>query len=155
MHARGDEAAPVIPPGREAAVLDLLGGSEALAGCRLAGARIDGRYVAADYACTGGAAHVELRHPSEQVEAAARTRAFALVVRGAAPPDLVAALAERVRAREGAWQWSLATPPSAGAAPPSRSSDSRRLAVWTVAAALLAAALLWLLGRADRRRESD
>src|SRR5207244_13338061 len=74
---------------------------------------------AASYACgESGGLKLELRHPSdpaaEGAPGAARTAQFVLVPRGAVPPSLVAALAERVAAREGGWRWLSAEAPGLG-----------------------------------------
>jgi hypothetical protein len=98
----------VIPPGREALILDMLGGSaEMPGGCKLAGASVERTHVVARYAC-GDPAHavvVELRHPRDGAAGAVAAGEIAVVPGAGAPPELTAAIADRVRARGDRWTW--------------------------------------------------
>jgi hypothetical protein len=145
-----------IPPGKEALFLRMLGG-EALAGCSLEGAEIQSSLVRARYVCAGGQrAIVELHHPSEAANAPVKTAKFAVVAGDAAPPEaLIPALAGRIRAGEGAFDWLIVTRGDGDPAPlvaaPARSSTLRRAAL---GAGVVLGGLLLVLGRRRRARAS-
>jgi MYXO-CTERM domain-containing protein len=135
----------VIPPGQEALLAEMLGRGAALPGqCEFAGGQVDRQVVVGTYKCPGGEVVIELRHPNTAPPDQPRSEQFAVVVRsGAAPAELTTSLVERVRDREGDFEWASTGAQSAPAAPSSRS--------YPVVAAVLAVALLvWL----RRRRRS-
>ncbi|MCU1282583.1 MAG: hypothetical protein JWM53_6129, partial [bacterium] len=113
-------AAPVLPPGREALVAELLGGSDSLpGGCKLDEATIRPTRIEASYRCVHGMATLELRHPSQDAAAIARTQQFDIVAGAGADTALVEAVAARLRAHEGQAIWSAAgSPNDAGSRPP-------------------------------------
>jgi hypothetical protein len=134
----------VVPPGQEELLADMLGRGETLPGqCRFGSGQVSGQVVLGTYTCPGGEVVVELRHPSTAATDNPRTERFAVAVRsGTAPAELTTALVERIRAREGDFEWVSRSQPAPAAA------SGRRYPVF---AALLAAALLfWVL----RRRRS-
>ncbi|MFT3769854.1 MAG: hypothetical protein QM820_30855 [Minicystis sp.] len=96
----------VIPPGQEAIVGRMLGGALP-GGCRFAGASIEKTQVSARYACADGERRIALRHPSEALDAAVRSKQLAVVVPAgsALPQELVAALGDRLRAEDATWRW--------------------------------------------------
>lgn len=141
----------VIPPGREALVLEMLGGSAELPGrCRLEDARVDRTYVSARYTCAGRAVTVSLRHPREAPAPAVVAGEIAVVPGEGAPPELVAAIADRVRARADRWSWvSL----EEGASDPGRKKPTAdRPHRGAAIAGLILAPLIGVLARARWRR---
>lgn len=151
--ASGDDAGPgggpVIPPGREELLAEMLGrGATVLAGCSFAGGQADGAAIRATYRCGEGDVVFELRHPSRAPASAPQTSRFALMVASGSPPAaLTEALQARIRAREAAFEWVW---PSPSAVPPSRPGLPEPSALSIVAgaaAALVAAAALGLLAR--------
>jgi hypothetical protein len=110
---------PLIPAGQEELLADMLGRDATLAGdCRFQSGDANGSMVAATYACPAGEVVVELRHPSVAPAGAVRSEKFALDVRsGEAPPALLPALTERIRARESPfeWKWGKGALPGAAA----------------------------------------
>jgi len=162
-HASPLSAAPrerVIRPGQEALLADMLGRGAALPGpCTFTGGEADGAIVKASYACPGGTVAIELREARQDGTDTVRTAKFAIVAAGdSAPPDLLAALQSRIRAREAAVGW--VAPPRDGASRSLEPTESRWVNAWAVALAVLTAvgaAWLWhaqrrgRLGRALRR----
>ena len=95
----------VAAAGQEALARRML--SEAPAGWRFGGARIDECAVVASYLSADGAlAQLELAHYSEQ-PAPYRTARFSCSARGA-PAELVEHVLERVRGLEAGWRWTRA-----------------------------------------------
>jgi hypothetical protein len=127
--ARGDEVPrghiataigqAVIPPGQEDLLAAMLGrGAELPEACGFAAGQVERSIVRGVYRCPGGEVVIELRHPTVAPMAASRTEKIALVtVRGTPPAALLAALMERVRQREGAFEWLTPKVPQAEAAP--------------------------------------
>lgn len=108
------DSVQVIPTGREAFILDMLGPKGVtLAGkCRLDSARIEKSFIRADYRCTGsGKAGVELHPGAFDGKAVARTDQF-LLVAATTPVNtaLVEALANRIRGKEKDWAWESVVP---------------------------------------------
>lgn len=108
------ETIQVIPTGREAFILDMLGPrGVTLAGkCRLAGARIEKSFIHADYECTGtGRNSLDLHPVAFHGEPVATTGQFKLVAASSGVhAGLVRALAKRIREREGDWTWETLVP---------------------------------------------
>jgi hypothetical protein len=136
------EPLAVIPPGREDLLAEMLGRGETLPGaCTFASGQVDRDTVIGTYNCPAGAAVVTLRHPGKAASGATLTEQFALSVQSGSPPaELVGALATRVRAREGAFEWTWLQPTAA--------PQSSRM---FVVVAVLAAAVLYLVLRRRRR----
>lgn len=108
LPARAGAESPIIPPGREERLADMLGRGVALpGGCAWAGARVDHDHVTSRYKCDGVPAEVsvDLVHPRAGAGAAAHTKQFALRPGPGFPPALLDALADRVREREATWSW--------------------------------------------------
>lgn len=146
-----------IPPAKEALFLAMLGG-EAVAGCALEGADIQSSLVRATYGCPGGQrAIVELHHPSEVAKVPVKTAKFAINAGDPAPPEaLIPALAARIRAKEGAFDWLIVTRGEGDHAPlvaaPARSPLLSRVALG--AGVVLAGSLLLLWRRRRARARS-
>lgn len=138
----GEEA--FIPAGLEPLFADMLGTGQALPGnCTLAHGEIARTVALATYACPNGEVVLQLVHPGVAPAASRRTDRFAIVATsGVPPPGLIDALAERVRGRERAFEWTYV-----GGAGPRRSSAFLSRAV----GGALAVMLIWGLGRAVRR----
>jgi hypothetical protein len=102
-----DEPHPVIPPGQEELLADILGRGATFAdGCTFAGGQADGPVIRATYTCPTGEVVLELVHPSLEAATATRTDRFAITLKNGSPPDgLIAALASRIRSREAAFEW--------------------------------------------------
>lgn len=98
---------PSIAPGHDELFAAMLGRGIALPdGCTLTAGQIERSVVRGVYECAGGEVVVELLHPSAAPFAAVRTEKLAIVTaRGTPPPALLVELEERVRAREGAFEW--------------------------------------------------
>ena len=152
---RDGRAGPIIPPGRDAMLGEMLGAGPGRVGgrCAFDGASVKRSFVQASYRCgDAGDVTVSLMHPGAAKDAARRTDRFAIsVVSGtAADAAFLDDLASRVRAREAAWEWANATDRepangTAGGGRPAASSD--RL----VGAVALAAALATGVALARRR----
>jgi hypothetical protein len=139
--APSDGDLPVIPPGDEELLAQMLGRGETLAGqCVLTAGDMSPNAVKATYKCHDGDVVFELRHASTVPYGATHTRQFGLVVlSGSPPPGLEKDLEARIRAREGTFQWKwVAGPPSP----------------WRIVAALAGAGVLLIavFGALRRRR---
>ncbi|HSP99542.1 MAG TPA: hypothetical protein VL049_20155 [Candidatus Dormibacteraeota bacterium] len=149
-----DDAAPqveqaVIPPGVEPLFADMLGSGQSLpGGCKFSDGQIEHTTVLATYTCQDGEVVLLLQHPDSAPAGGVRTQSFALSVKsGTPPPGLIDAVAERVRAREGAFAWKTV---GGGQAPALRK--------WlTIAAAvLIVAVLIWVVrGHGAKRRAPE
>src|SRR5947208_3265485 len=83
--AQGDE--PVIPPGQEELLADMLGRGATLPGqCSFANGGVERTTVKAAYTCPGGEVVFELHHPSKAPAGATQTARFAVTVRAGSPP---------------------------------------------------------------------
>src|SRR5881296_2517723 len=79
----------VIQPGAESLFADMLGGGQPLpGGCTLSDGKIQSTAVVATYSCGGAQVVLQLLHPDS-----------------APPAGLVDAVADRIRAREVAFEW--------------------------------------------------
>jgi hypothetical protein len=115
--AAGQGVPPVIGPGQEPLLAEMLGKGVSLPGdCAWAGATVEETRVVSWYTCAGARVEIELRHPTDAVPEATRTLRFAIRTRPTAPPPpgLVEALAARLRAREAEFRWSNASDDHAG-----------------------------------------
>jgi hypothetical protein len=138
---------PVVPPGQEALLADLLGRGVELPGpCRFSGGGIAAATIKGVYTCPGGEVVIEL-HPAGG-RGAAQTDRFTLVVASGAPPaGLVDALRARIVAGEAAFEWADSGIDSAAAA------RLRTLVVFLCG--LIAVALVaWVRWQARRRGSS-
>ena len=138
----------VIEPGAEPLFADMLGSRQTLpGGCTLGDGQIERTSVLVTYACGGGQVVLQLVHPESARPGDVRTRRFAITVKSGTPPDgLVSAIAERIRAREAAFEWKRL---GGGA-------QRMRWAVPVAAGAAAAILVFWALRRlAGRRRRSD
>ena len=97
---------PMIPPGEEELLADMLGRGVSPAGCQLTGAAVEYSIVKATYACAEGEAVFELRHPSSASASAIQTAQFAITLLSGSPPHSLAdALVSLIRSREDAFEW--------------------------------------------------
>lgn len=153
--------ARVIPPGREGAVMAMLGGALP-DGCALGSAAIERDRVRADYACGDARVAVELLDPDLAPVELPRARALAIRFEGAWPDHARRALLERVRAEEPDDFWERAwieerAAETAAAGPTTLSTLHRvgtaaRLQLATLALALALAAIGAALHRGGPRR---
>lgn len=113
--AYGEQSNPtaVILPGQEALLADMLGRGATLPdGCTFTGGQVEQTAARGTYDCSGSEIAIELRHPTTAPPDGTSAEKLAVVtVRGTPPAALIAALRERVRQREAAFEW---TTPSAG-----------------------------------------
>lgn len=102
---RGEQYA--IAPGAEQLLSDMLGAGQNLpGGCTFTNGRIEQTRVLATYTCGTHESVLQFLHPEAAPAGGIRTRAFVIEVRDGTPPDeLVQAIADRVRAREAAFEW--------------------------------------------------
>lgn len=110
--APGNPAA-VILPGQEEIFADMLGRGATLPdGCTFTGGQVEQTAARGTYDCSGNEIAIELRHPTTAPpDGTAAEKITVVTVRGTPPAALLAALRERVRQREGAFEWA---PPKAG-----------------------------------------
>lgn len=151
---------PVIPPGQEELLGNILGRGAALpGGCAFTGGQIEHATVVGRYQCDGGGVTIELSHPSRAPAGSLQTDRFAVIERGGTPPPGFSdALASWIRSHEAAfeWKWLLPVPtrlpepssPSGAPLPaPSwlGSLEQHASALIGLVAGLLALAALWRL----------
>jgi len=132
-----------IEPGAEQLFSAMLGGADTLpGGCKLADGQIARTAVVAKYTCSGGDVVLQLDHPDVAASGGVRTQRFAITVKSGTPPGgLVDAVAERIRAREGSFQWKTL-------------EAAKRQKHWVVLAVAVAAVgilVIWVLRRLARR----
>jgi hypothetical protein len=98
---------PIITPGREDVVAEMLGTGEAIADrCRFTDGHIGPTMIRAVYRCGANDVILELRHPSKMTADGIRTDRFAISVASGSPPlDLLPSLTSRIRAREARFEW--------------------------------------------------
>src|ERR1035437_10080411 len=97
---------PMIPPGEEELLAQMLGRGVTLAGCNLTSAAVEHTIVKATYACPEGEAVFELTHPSTAPATAIQTAQFAITLQSGSPPrSLTDALVSLIRSREDAFEW--------------------------------------------------
>lgn len=156
--ATAQGAPPVIGPGQEPLLADLLGKGASLPGdCAWAGATVEETRVVSWYTCAGARVEIELRHPTDAPVEAARTLRFAVRARATSPPPpgLVDALAARIRLREAEFVWSGVSDDRAGASArlqitEPRGQILRGLATALAITALTAALMRWIYRRLER-----
>jgi hypothetical protein len=97
----------VIEPGAESLFADMLGSGQTLpAGCTFGDGQIERTSVVGTYTCGANQVVLQLLHPEMAPRGAVRTQRFAITVKSGTPPaGLVDAVAERIRARETAFEW--------------------------------------------------
>jgi hypothetical protein len=143
----------VIPSGAEPLLADMLGSGVTLpGGCTFGDGQVARTSVRATYACGSEQVVLELLHPSVAPASGVRTERFAVTVKSGTPPrELVKAVADRVRAREAGFQWTV--PPdverSSGTSAPGRGASKTTL---LFAVAALAIVAFWRLRRGSARR---
>jgi hypothetical protein len=138
----------VIEPGAEALFADMLGSGQTLpGGCTFRDGQIERTSVLAIYTCSGGDVVLQLLHPEMAPRGGVRTQCFAVTVKSGAPPTgLVDAVAERIRAREVAFEWkSLDSGRSRGA-------QTMRWAALIAGGVVVAILGFWSLRRLAARR---
>ena len=135
----------VIQPGAEPLFADLLGSGQTLpGGCTLSNGEIERTSVLATYSCGGGNVVLQLLHPEIAPSGGVRTRRFAIVVKSGTPPaGFVDAVADRIRAREAAFEWT-----DLGR----RGTQTMRWLVPLAAGAVVAILVFWALRRLTVRR---
>jgi len=151
--ARQDEDY-VIQPGAEPLFAEMLGNGQTLpGGCAFSSGQIARTSVLATYTCGGEQVVLQLLHPESAPSGGVRTQRFVITVKSGVPPAaLVEAVADRVRAREAAFEWTrLPGRPVGG-----RGTLITRSAVEIAVGAVVAIVLFWALRRlAARRRRPD
>src|SRR5437016_11795573 len=139
----------VIQPGAEPLFADMLGSGQTLpGGCTLSEGQIERTEVLATYACGGGQVVLQMLHPEIAQTGGVRTQRFAVTVKSGAPPaGLVDAVADRIRAREAAFEWKRIEPGGAHTVPEGHPMR------WTVLIAVAAAVAIvsWALRRRTAR----
>lgn len=147
---------PVILPGQEELVKDMLGGGEPVAGCKLVGAAVQRTWISARFACVGtdGEVAITLAHVDETGPVVARTLRFALAAPAPArlPTGFAAAITERVREREQRFQWHVleSTTPDPARRLPDRTRRHRGAVLFAMLAIPLAG--VWIRARRARGR---
>ena len=160
--AAAQGASPVIGPGQEPLLADLLGkGASLPGGCAWAGASVEETRVVSSYTCAGARVEIELRHHTDAPASAARTRCFAIQTRPASPPPpgLVDALAARIRARESEFRWSHGSDDPHGPGVRAQITEQRGQILRGLGTALgltaiTAALMRWIYRRLERARGS-
>ena len=135
----------VIQPGAEPLFADMLGSGQTLpGGCTLSDGQIERTSVLATYTCGGGQVVLQLLHPEIAPPGGVRTQRFAVTMKSGGPPaGLVEAVAERIRAREAAFEWK-----SLGRG----GARTMRRAVPVAAGAAVTSLVFWALRRLAARR---
>ena len=130
----------VIRPGAEPLMAEMLGSGQPLPGeCTFSDGRVERTSVLATYTCGAASVVLQLLHPSAAPGGGVHTQRFVITVKDGTPPaGLVDALAERIRARESAFEW---TDLGGGG------RSTRRVVFGVVAAGVVAAFLLWAVRR--------
>lgn len=138
---------PVIPPGQEDLLAQMLGRGAALAGqCEFTAGQVDGPILRATYKCSNGEVVFELCHPSKAPAGAVHTEQFAIVTKSGSPPDgLRDALVALIRSREAAFKWTWVAPPTPTGSFAAQPSSVRILLA--IAGLLGCAVLAWVLYR--------
>ena len=153
VDAAGQNDQYVIQPGAEPLFADMLGSGQTLpGGCTLSDGQIERTEVLATYTCGGGQVVLQLLHPEIAHTGGVRTQRFAVTVKSGAPPaGLVDAVADRIRAREAAFEWKRI---GAGGEHTMRGAQTTRWVV-VVAAAAAVAVVFWALRRLTARRRGS
>jgi hypothetical protein len=136
----------VIEASAETLLAAMLGMGETLpGGCRLGNGKIERTFVVGTYTCGNEQVVLQLLHPESAPSGAVRTERLAVSVTSGTPPaGLVAAVADRVRAREAEFKW---TEVEGGKLP-----RRRWPLVWAVAGGAAAMLAFWTLRRLVVRR---
>lgn len=102
-----DTDEPIIPPGQEELLVQMLGRGTTLPDdCTFRAGQAEYTKVTATYACPGGDVVLELAHPDVAAGAEVETEQFGITVQSGAPPaGLADAVAATVRSHEDAFQW--------------------------------------------------
>lgn len=139
------EEGPVVPPGQDELLADMLGrGATLPAGCQFDSGDVNGSVIRSTYTCPSGNVVFELRHPSTAPPDAVRTDQFGITIHSGSPPaGLQDALASLVRAREGQFKWLILTGPGRPHVP---------ITIILIAGIVLLALAAWVLRRRAARR---
>jgi hypothetical protein len=148
LDAASENERYAIQSGAEPLFADMLGRGQTLpGGCTFSDGKIERTSVLATY--TGGDGHVALQllHPAIAPSGGVRTQRFAITVKSGAPPaGLVEAVADRIRAREVAFEWTEVG---------GRGTQTRRWPVPVAAGAVAAILAFWALRRLAASKRSD
>lgn len=103
----GDAAlAPVIPPGEEAVIADMLGRGKTLPHCTLVSGGVEFNVITATYSCIYGNVTIALDHRRNATANSTQTGQFAVTIQsGSPPPGFADALTTLVRSQEGSFEW--------------------------------------------------
>jgi hypothetical protein len=99
---------PVVPPGNEELLSDMLGRGAPLPDeCKFAGGGADGPVIQSRYKCSSGEVVFELAHPTNIDKPATQTtEQFAVTLQKGSPPaGLVDVLVWLIRSRESDFEW--------------------------------------------------
>jgi hypothetical protein len=143
--ARQNERYAILP-GAESLFADMVGRGETLpGGCTFTDGKIERTSVLATYTCGDRHVVLQLRHPASAPSGGMRTERFAITVEDGAPPaGLVEAVADRVRAREAAFEWTEVGGPR---------TQARRWPILIAVGSLAAILALWARRRRVARRK--
>jgi len=104
----GDTGDPVIPPGEEQLIANMLGKGIGLQYCNLVSGGVEYSVIKATYNCLGNQVMVELGNPRNATATSIQTGQFAITVQSGSPTaGFQDALASLVRSQEGNFQWTL------------------------------------------------
>jgi hypothetical protein len=147
--ANSQETQWVIPPGQEALISAMLGGTDDVQHCRLQDASVLKRIIEASYDCGGRELRpVTLHHPNEAPEVALQTKQFALTSSAPeVPRAFLDALATRIASREAEFQWNRPTgPPESSDAPALPALTAPHRIPWRLILIALAALIVTIAG---------
>jgi hypothetical protein len=141
----------VIPPGAEPLLSEMLGRGQTLpGGCTFSDGQIQRTSVLVTYTCGSERVALQLLHPEGAARGGIRTQRFAVTVKSGAPPaELVDAVADRIRAREAAFEWTEVNEPRAV------QTERTRSPVPVAMAVVVAALVFWALRRRAARRRGS
>ncbi len=106
--ADDDAGDPVIPPGEEQVIANMLGRGIGLQYCNLVSGGVEYSVIKATYNCLGNQVTVELGNPRNATATSIQTGQFAITVQSGSPTaGFQDALASLVRSQEANFQWTL------------------------------------------------
>ena len=158
-HAQAEEPPPevdaarqneqyVIQAAAEPLFADMLGlGDTVPGGCTFSDGKIERTSVVATYTCGGAQIVLRLVHPTSAPDGAVHTQQFAVAVESGTPPaGLVNAVADRIRAREAAFEWTEVG---------NRGTAVRHWPLAVAAGAVVAMLVFWALWRRTAKRQGS